>query len=248
MTTLLFSSVAQAAPARVGIKTGVLDGILNAGPFVQALIILMFGLSIVSWAIIFTKYRQFKIMREANSKFTDKFWRANSLEGLFEKINDDVASNLARVFKAAFLELQRLADSAIGGREAKNNSQMKLQGIDNLERAVRKAIDTEISHSESRLNFLATTGSTAPFIGLLGTVIGIMTSFSHIAASGSASLAVVAPGISEALFSTAVGLFAALPAVAAYNSYISQVKKIEMDLNNFGSDFLNIAKRNFFKD
>jgi len=124
----------------------------------------------------------------------------------------------------------------------------RLTGLDNLERTLRKAIDTEISLAESRLGFLATTGSTAPFVGLLGTVIGIMTSFSHIAASGSASLAVVAPGISEALFSTAVGLPAALPAVAAYNYFVGRVRRFEMDLNNFGSDFLNIAKRNFFKD
>lgn len=243
---LFTESVAHAASAgpRVGVKAGVLDGILNAGPVVQFLVLLMLALSVTSWTIIFAKYRQYSLMREANERFIEKFWRASSLETLFEKINDDAASNLARVFKSAFLELQRLADSALG----ESASQMKLQGIDNLERAVRKAIDTEVAIAESRLNFLATTGSTSPFIGLLGTVVGIMTSFSHIAASGSASLAVVAPGISEALFSTAVGLFAALPAVAAYNYYVSQVRRFEMDLNNFGSDFLNIAKRNFFKD
>jgi biopolymer transport protein TolQ len=98
------------------------------------------------------------------------------------------------------------------------------------------------------LNFLATTGSTAPFIGLLGTVLGIMTSFQQIASAGSASLAVVAPGISEALFATAVGLFAALPATAAYNYFVGQVRRIEMELTSFSSDFLNVAKRNFFKD
>jgi biopolymer transport protein TolQ len=248
-----FVSVAEAAPvnAKVAVKTGVLDSIMNAGPMVQALLVLMIGLSVVSWAIIFIKYRQYATFREANDLFSEKFWKATSLESVYEKVGDFPDSNIARVFKAAFMELQRIADSALGsGGKASiggNGTSTRLSGIDNLERTLRKSIEAEVSIAEGRLGFLATTGSTAPFVGLLGTVVGIMTSFSHIAASGSASLAVVAPGISEALFSTAVGLFAALPAVAAYNYYISQVRRLEMDLNSFGSDFLNIAKRNFFK-
>jgi biopolymer transport protein TolQ len=248
----LFGSAAQAAPggAKIGVKAGVLDGVLNAGPMVQLLLLLMISLSVISWAIIFMKYRQYKVLREANAKFIDKFWHTNNLESLFKTMSEHGDSGLGRVFKAAYMELQRLADAASGGNKNQGNesTQIKLYGLDNLERAIRKAVDTEIGFAEGRLNFLATTGSTAPFVGLLGTVIGIMTSFSHIAASGSASLAVVAPGISEALFSTAMGLFAALPAVAAYNYYVSQVRKFEMDLNNFGSDFLNIAKRNFFQE
>jgi biopolymer transport protein TolQ len=249
MNNIFMSSVALAAPAsaKVGVKAGVLDGVLNAGPMVQLLLLVMISLSVISWAIIFTKYKQYKLFETANSAFSDRFWKATSLEHVFERVADYPHSNLARVFKAAFVELQRIADSALG-KSGEGEATMRLSGLDNLERTLRKSIDAEVSQAEARLNFLATTGSTAPFIGLLGTVVGIMTSFSHIAASGSASLAVVAPGISEALFSTAVGLFAALPAVAAYNYYVSQVRKIEMDLNSFGSDFLNIAKRNFFKD
>ena len=240
-------NIAEAAPAHVGVKAGALDGILNAGPFVQALLLLMIGLSVGSWAVILLKFKQFQTLSDANARFTEKFWKATSLETLFEKINDDAASSLARVFKSAFLELQRLADSPLS--QATNDlQQTRLSGLDNLERAVRRATDSEIELAEARLNFLATTGSTSPFLGLLGTVVGIMSSFSHIAASGSASLAVVAPGISEALFSTAVGLFAALPAVAGYNYYISQVRRFETELSNFGSDFLNIAKRNFFRN
>lgn len=248
MTNIFFPSIAHAAPAaRIGVKAGAFDGVLNAGPMVQALLLVMIALSVVSWAIIFAKYKQYKLLREANAKFSDKFWKAKSLENLFEHINDDSAASLARVFKAAFIEMQRLADSPLASSNA-GETQTRLGGLDNLERAVRKATEAEVSAAESKLGFLATTGSTSPFVGLLGTVIGIMTSFSHIAASGSASLAVVAPGISEALFSTAVGLFAALPAVAAYNYYVGQVRRFEMDLNSFGSDFLNIAKRNFFRN
>jgi biopolymer transport protein TolQ len=262
----LFAKSSQGATPKVGVKAGVLDGLMNAGPVVQLLVFIMLALSVLSWAIIFTKYRQFKAVREANADFSEKFWRTTSLESLFHRISEYNESNLARVFKAAFLELQRLADTAIEEEKGEDgespateategslgkrstSAPVRLFGIDNMERAVRNAIDTEVSLIEARLGFLATTGSTAPFIGLLGTVIGIMTSFSQIAASGSASLAVVAPGISEALFSTAVGLFAALPAVAAYNYFIGQVRRIEMDLNSFGSDFLNIAKRNFFRE
>ena len=252
MNISLLVSTAWAAPAaKVGVKAGVLDGILGAGPVVQLLLLLMIGLSVISWAIIFTKYRQHKTLVEANGDFTEKFWKTTSLETIYKNIEGDAdESSLARVFKAAFIELQRIADSALAGKKTtdKGETAIRLSGIDNLERTVRKAIDAEVSFAESRLGFLATTGSTAPFVGLLGTVIGIMTSFSHIAASGSASLAVVAPGISEALFSTAIGLFAALPAVAAYNYFVGQVRRMEMDLNSFGSDFLNIVKRNFFRD
>jgi biopolymer transport protein TolQ len=244
------ASVANAAPAsaKVGVKAGVLDGIAHAGFMVQFLLLFMIALSIISWAVMYMKYKQFEILTDANAKFADKFWKATSLENVFDKVNDDPNSSIARVFKAAFLELQRLADSALATSGGSPNAPAKLLGIDNLERAVRKATDSELALAESKLGFLATVGSTSPFIGLLGTVVGIMTSFSNIAASGSASLAVVAPGISEALFSTAVGLFAALPAVAAYNYFVGQLRKIEMDLNSFGSDFLNIAKRNFFKE
>ena len=244
---LISGAQAATTSTKMGVKTGALDGILNASPVVQVLLLVMIALSITCWAIITVKYKQYDEFKAANDVFSAKFWKATSLEQVFERINDFPHSNLARVFKAAFMELQRIADSGLSTPAAPGETQNRLSGLDNLERALRKAIDTEIAAAESRLNILATTGSTAPFIGLLGTVIGIMTSFGHIAASGSASLAVVAPGISEALFSTAVGLFAALPAVAGYNYFISQVRRLEMDLNNFGSDFLNIAKRNFFK-
>lgn len=252
MNNIIFvSSVAEAAApmgAKVGVKAGVLDGILNAGPMVQLLLILMIGLSVISWAIIFVKHKQFKQLREANEEFGERFWKATSLEAVFDRIEDYAQSSTARIFKSSFIELQRIADSSVGQKAAGGESITRLSGIDNLERTLRKSIDAEIAFAESRLGFLATTGSTAPFIGLLGTVVGIMTSFSQIAASGSASLAVVAPGISEALFATAVGLFAALPAVAAYNYFIGQVRRMETELNSFASDFLNITKRNFFKD
>jgi biopolymer transport protein TolQ len=176
------------------------------------------------------------------------------MEDMAKQARTYANSNIASVFLAAFQELQRIAEKTLGAKSSKemaevgSDSSTRLTGIDNLERTIRKVSDAEIAKAESNLSFLATVGSTSPFIGLLGTVVGIMTSFHQIAASGSASLAVVAPGISEALFATAVGLFAALPAVAAYNYFVGQVKRIEMDVASFGSDFLNVAKRNFFKE
>ena len=245
-------NIAYAAPsgAKVGVKAGLLDSILAASLPVQLLLLILIALSILSWGIIISKWNQFKTFEGANSLFADRFWKASSLEPVFEKIGEFPDSNLARVFRAAFIELQRIADSTLGGGlgSSNSNSAPRLSGLDNLERALRKAVDTEISSAESRLNFLATTGSTAPFIGLMGTVIGIMSSFGHIASTGSASLAVVAPGISEALFATAVGLFAAIPAVVGYNFFVGRTRKLEIELGNFSSDFLNIAKRNFFRN
>ncbi len=244
-------SIAYAAPAaKVGVKAGVWDSIIQASFVVQLLLVVLIVLSVVSWGIIISKRTQFKRLDLANTAFLDRFWKATSLEAVFEKIAEFPDSNVARVFKAAYLELQRIAESSLSSKAPTEVGEAvpRLSGLDNLERALRKTVDTELSSAESRLNFLATTGSTSPFIGLLGTVIGIMTSFSQIASTGSASLAVVAPGIAEALLSTAVGLFAAIPAVVAYNFYISRTRKLEMDLNNFSSDFLNIAKRNFFKE
>ncbi|MBN8540575.1 MAG: protein TolQ [Deltaproteobacteria bacterium] len=239
----------MAAP-KIAVKTGILDGVMGAGPVVQGLLLLMLSLSIVSWAIIITKRRQLKLMYEANETFVDAFWKAASLEDMAKKAKDYQNSNIAVVFLAAFQELQRIAEKSLGSKSADvgSDSSTRLTGIDNLERTIRKVSDSEIAKAEANLSFLATVGSTSPFIGLLGTVIGIMTSFQQIAASGSASLAVVAPGISEALFATAIGLFAALPAVAAYNYFVGQVKRIEMGVASFGSDFLNVAKRNFFRE
>jgi biopolymer transport protein TolQ len=244
----LFLQSAWAASAKVGVKAGVFDGIFQASLPVQVLLLFLVAASITSWAIIFTKSGQLKTLEKSNDEFSERFWKASSLEAVNEKLSDFPKSNLAHTFRAGYVELQSIADSSLSSGTSPGDTAPRLSGLDNLERALRKRIDNEISDAESRLGFLATTGSTAPFVGLLGTVIGIMTSFTGIAASGSASLAVVAPGIAEALFSTAVGLFAAIPAVVAYNYFIGRIRKLEIELNNFASDFLNIAKRNFFRD
>lgn len=222
-----------------------ISDLLQASPIVQALLVALVMMSIFSWAIIYNKYLQLQDTQSADDKFEDKFWKTQTLQGLYDSLQDFPDSAMARVFKSAYLELQKIVEAS---QNMEATGPVHLFGYDNLERSIRKSIDIEIARLESRLGFLATTGSTGPFIGLLGTVLGIMTSFREISQTGSASLAVVAPGISEALFATAVGLFAAIPAVIAYNHFINRIKKSEVQLNSFGTDFLNVAKRNFFRE
>ena len=239
---------AWAAPVQtssVSVNTNAWEAIFSASPVVQITLLILVCLSVFCWAVGFAKYAQLRRLKNANEPFLNRFWKASSLESL----NDDLdqylsSSSIARVFRTGYLELQKLADQ----RGAHSGPALQLSGSDNLERSLRKAIDLEISAMESRLTLLATTGSTGPFIGLFGTVWGIMGSFHKIGASGSASLAVVAPGISEALIATAIGLAAAIPAVILYNNFVAQIRREEIELNNFSTDFLNIAKRNFFKE
>ncbi len=225
------------------VNTSALDSIFQASLVVQLTLLILVGLSIFCWAVAFLKFKQFQSLTEANENFLAHFWKATSLDNLYEDMELFRRSPLGRVFKAGYLEMQKLASH----KKPEASQQLHLSGSDNLERELRKAVDLEVSHMESNLTLLATTGSTGPFIGLFGTVWGIMTSFHKIGQTGSASLAVVAPGISEALIATAIGLAAAIPAVVLYNHFISKIKRQEMALNNFSSDFLNVVKRNFFK-
>lgn len=217
-----------------------LEGIAHAGIVVQLLLLSLVILSVWNWFIIFKKRGEFQKIASENEEFLNMFWAASNLQQIQAKAENFANSPIARVFKSGYQEIDRVLSTKEQG--------LMMTGMENLERSIRKSHDDEVANMESNISILATTGSTAPFIGLLGTVIGIMNSFGDIAASGSASLAVVAPGISEALFATAVGLFAAIPAVVAYNYLVNKIKKVENQLSGFSSDFLNIARRNFFKN
>ena len=229
-------------------SSSIFDAILQASLIVQITLLALIGLSVFCWGISFAKWRQFKRIREMNEIFLAKFWKVSSLDTLYEDFDQYKESPVARVFKSTYLEMKKLAESPLANKSQNADAKPQLLGLDNLERMIRKSIENEISLMESRLTVLATTGSTGPFIGLFGTVWGIMSSFHKIGATGSASLAVVAPGISEALFATAIGLAAAIPAVVMYNNFISHLRKEEIELNNFSADFLNIVKRNFFQE
>ncbi|MBV2168749.1 MAG: protein TolQ [Bdellovibrio sp.] len=244
MSVLSFVNVAQAAPS-VSVNTSSIDAIFQASPIVQLTLLILIILSVFCWAIGYSKYQTFKKMKQSDELFLNKFWKVNSLDTLYEDIDQYNESSVARVFKAAYLEMKKISESPLLAKT--EGDKPILSGLDNLERMLNKASENEIAKLESRLTVLATTGSTGPFIGLFGTVWGIMGSFHKIGQTGTASLAVVAPGISEALIATAIGLAAAIPAVVLYNNFISRIRKQEIALNNFSADFLNIVKRNFFQ-
>ncbi|MEQ1878345.1 MAG: MotA/TolQ/ExbB proton channel family protein, partial [Bdellovibrionia bacterium] len=219
---MLFNTAWAAPATKVGVNTSAWEALWGASLVVQITLLLLVGLSVISWAIILSKRKQFSQISKANEKFLAVFWKAPSLDAIFDKIKDHEDSPIARVFRAGFLELQRLADVAFASdKNSPQEASPQLSGIDNLSRALRKAMDTEILLLENRLIFLATTSSNGPFVGLFGTVWGIMGAFHKIGQTGAASLAVVAPGISEALIATAIGLAAAIPAGAAYNFFIN---------------------------
>jgi len=242
--SLLMTTSAYAATS-VSVNTSSVDAIAQASPLVQLTLVILIVMSVFCWAIGYNKFQTFKKMRQSDDLFMNKFWKVNSLDSLYEDIDQYHDSSVARVFKAAYLEMKKISESPLLSKT--HGDKPVLTGIDNLERILNKASENEMAKLESRLTVLATTGSTGPFIGLFGTVWGIMGSFHKIGLTGSASLAVVAPGISEALISTAIGLAAAIPAVVLYNNFIAKIRRQEIVLNNFNADFLNIVKRNFFQ-
>ena len=203
-------------------------------------------MSVFSWAIILSKRSLFKLNKENNAPFEDIFFKASSLDEIYEMFKSYPRSSLTVVFRAGYSELKKIVSARNKNEDASSNQSL-LTGMDNMQRALGKAVRNEISAMEKHLSFLATTGSVSPFIGLFGTVFGIMDSFQQIGAMGSASLAVVAPGISEALIATGVGLFTAIPAAVFYNQYVNEIKIARLQIDNFVTDFLNISKRNFFK-
>ncbi len=223
------------------------DMILASGAMVQFVLVLLLIFSIVSWAIIFMKYFQFRAVRRENASFQATYARNTRIADMFPLAKKYRHSSLAEVFISGYGELLKMAkmgkDTAAKDAPEAAPPLFELRTIDQLERAMNRAADTETTKLEKALSFLATTGSACPFIGLFGTVWGIMNTFQNIGARGSATLAVVAPGISEALIATAAGLAAAIPAVIFYNYYLNYVKSISLEMDNFTSEFLNIVER-----
>ena len=239
-------SYAHADNVQVATNINAWHAIISASPVVQLTLLILVGMSVLTWAIVVQKRKQFRAVEEGNVPFEEKFWKARSLEDVYESLSEYPESNLATVFRLGYMEMRKIAESNLASLPAGGEAPV-LSGLDNLQRALRKAIDLELARLEARLTFLATVGSVGPFVGLFGTVWGIMSSFQRIGTTGMASLAVVAPGIAEALIATGVGLAAAIPASIAYNIFVTRIRRQELDLNNFSSDFLNLTKRNFFR-
>ncbi len=228
--------------------------ISNAGIVVQIVLLLLLFFSVTSWAIILVKYRYIKRAFKQSAEFTEYFWKSRDLSNAFTKAKQLHGSPLARIFRIGYLELKKTSQSGEAGNPGSSGKSgngfsfsTQFAGIDNVKRALRRATNTEMTRMIQMVPFLATTGNTTPFIGLFGTVWGIMNSFSGIGQRGSASLAVVAPGISEALVATAAGLAAAIPAVIAFNFFMNKIRIVETELQSFSADFLNIIERDILR-
>ena len=189
------------------------------------------------------KHLLFKKARTETDFFIDIFWKSKNLADAYKTAKEIPHSPEASIFMIGFNELQKIGRSKVMSKGPDETMEMRLAGMDNLKRALRKAETKQVAGLGRYLSFLATTGSATPFIGLFGTVWGIMTSFQDIGMRGSASLAVVAPGISEALVATAAGLAVAIPAVIFFNYYANILVDLENDMQGFSADFMNLVER-----
>ena len=220
--------------------------ILEASFVVKFVMVVLALMAIGSWFIMGAKVARLSQARSRSRSFLAQFWEDGAgqdwtterLESLYASVKSYDQSPIAAVFRAGYVELARVMSSGNTQREG---------DVDNVERALDRAATSEMIAIETMLPFLATTGSTAPFIGLFGTVWGIMNAFMNISQEASASLDVVAPGIAEALIATAIGLAAAIPAVMAYNYFVRRIQVLESEVHAFERDFLNIVRRHFLR-
>lgn len=231
--------------ASSGLQTSAIDLVLQSGFIAKLVLLALMIASVLSWSVIFMKHKSLKIARKESQAFLNTFWYGQDLEDIYAKSEQYTRSPVAAVFKAGFKELKKLSQISEGTSDKPDL--LKNDGLDNISRALNRATMSEIGNLESAVGLLATVASATPFIGLFGTVWGIMSSFQGIGATGSANLAVVAPGISEALITTAAGLAAAIPAVMFYNYFVGRIKTLGTEMDVFSQDFLNIVQRSLMK-
>ena len=201
---------------------------LRADIVVKSVIVILIAASVYSWALIFEKYRLFAKIEKTTKDFEEKFWKSKSAENFYNNLANKEKDPLANIFQSAMVELLKTRSKSVSVQSARVSKVLEISS------------DKEVKLIERHFTFLATVGSTAPFIGLFGTVWGIMNSFQSIAISRNTSLAIVAPGIAEALFATALGLLAAVPAVVAYNKFTSDSAKYNARIENFSKRFISI--------
>jgi len=214
--------------------------LLDAGWIVKIVLLILFYFSVVSWTIIFYKTVKIRKATRDTERFLNFFWSKKRFDIIAQQLKDFPSSPLSVLFREGYREFLKIREGRPEERAEVVTADLGITG--NVARALRRASTMEIQRLEKNLTFLATTGSTAPFIGLFGTVWGIMDSFIGIGKTGSASLAVVAPGISEALVATAIGLAAAIPAVVAYNHFLNKVNVLGGEMDSFSQEFLNIVE------
>ncbi|MCW8829680.1 MAG: protein TolQ [Gammaproteobacteria bacterium] len=208
----------------------------NASLLVQLVMLLLLAASIYSWTLIIQKYRQLKQAREGAETFENRFWSGIDLVELYKQVNKrrDGLTGMASLFEAGFGEYARL-------RKQDGLSSMDI--VEGAQRAMRVSLSRELDRLEASLAFLATVGSTSPYVGLFGTVWGIMNSFRALGSAQHATLSMVAPGIAEALIATAMGLFAAIPAVIAYNRFSNEVERLDNRYETFKEEFSTLLQR-----
>lgn len=250
------------APAAIAADLDPWTLIQEASLIVQGVIALLVFMSVACWFVVGAKWLRLSQVRRGNAQFLRSFWHREDphaqwtpqhLERVYGQSTAWTSSPIAQVFRSGYAELARLASaqrsafSQVDG-EPFEPSQDYAEDIQNVERALQRTATGEMSALEARLPVLATTASAAPFIGLFGTVWGIMNTFMAIAGQNDTGLAVVLPGISEALIATAIGLAAAIPAVMAYNYFVRRLRLVEVEIEAFASDYLNIVRRHFLRD
>lgn len=245
MSLFWLSIAAQVAtPVMPVHQDTVLDMMWGSGWTVRLVLLLLIGLSVCCWGIALAKGMEMRRAWKQSERFIEIFWDAKNLSTIQAASGDLKESPVVQVFRGGYQELQRItkAKKAIA---AGDDDSIELGGVENVQRAMTRSRTQEITRLERGLTFLATTASTAPFIGLFGTVWGIMNSFRGLSTTTSSSIQAVAPGIAEALIATAVGLAAAIPAVVMYNRFARQVRVLTSEMDSFASEFLNIAERHY---
>jgi len=223
-------------------KLDIVDLLGHASGVVILVLLVLAAFSFISWYIIGYKALYLRRARRESQEFLEAFWQSKRLDAIFQLTDSMKTSPISQVFRAGYIELSKLKTGESAGTMGS-----QLGALENVDRALRRAATLEVTNLEKLIPFLATTGSTAPFVGLFGTVWGIMNSFINIGSSESATLATVAPGIAEALIATAIGLVAAIPAVMAYNFFSAHSRVLASAMDSFSADFLNIVKRHFLK-
>ncbi|MGH8011939.1 MAG: protein TolQ [Candidatus Binataceae bacterium] len=224
---------------------GIVDLVLETGPVVQVVIWILVAFSIGSWGIILYKLVEISGARSESERFTAIFWESKNLAAIHSASAGLKRSPVSQVFRAGYQELLQLTRAKRQAVGAEGGFSTDLGGIENVTRAMKRQANVELTKLERGITFLATTGSTCPFIGLFGTVWGIMTAFMGLSAAHTSNIQAVAPGIAEALITTAIGLVAAIPAAMFYNFLTARVRELATEMENFTSEFLNIAERHF---
>jgi len=221
-------------------QVGIVSMVAGSGLVVQAVLYILILFSVLSWGVIIYKFRQVRTARRQSARFVELFWDTKNLTSIHSASQELKESPVAQVFRAGYQELVRFTRAKRQAEAAEDGADStELSGLASVERAMKRAKNQELTRLEKALTFLATTASATPFIGLFGTVWGIMNAFLGLSATQSSSIQAVAPGIAEALIATATGLVAAIPAVIAYNHFLGRLRAMDAKTDEFIADFIH---------